>query len=143
MALKLAKEWTRSSIDNVSGMLGLAVTEGTPVLHNVASSLIGNQIKKKVEWTYFGPEKLSGDNYRVIATGSAPLEVGLLTLKWRSTASADFELSIDTSEIKLLWWKMVSKSLKVIPTQETDRLRERVGEEVEKAKGRFQDFFKR
>ena len=143
VALKLAKEWTRSSIDNVSGMLGLAVTEGTPVLHNVASSLIGNQIKKKVEWTYFGPEKLSGDNYRVIATGSAPLEVGLLTLKWRSTASADFELSIDTSEIKLLWWKMVSKSLKVIPTQETDRLRERVGEEVEKAKGRFQDFFKR
>lgn len=143
VALKVAKEWTRSSIDNVSNMLGLAVTAGTPALHNVASSLIGNQVKKKVEWTYSDPENLSADNYRVIATSSAPLEVGLLTLKWRSTASADFELSIDTSERQILWWKMVPQSLKVIPSEETDRLRERVGEEVEKVKGRFQDFFKR
>ena len=143
VALKVAKEWTRSSIDNVSSTLGLAVTEGTPVLQNVASSLIGNQIKQKVEWTYSDPEDSGGDNYRVIASGSAPIEVGLRTLKWRSTASADFELSIDTSERQVLWWKMVPKSLKVIPSQDADRLRERVGEEVEKVKERFQDFFKR
>ncbi len=143
MALKVAKEWTRSSIDNVSSTLGLAVMEGTPVLQNVASSLIGNQIKQKVEWTYSDPEDSGGDSYRVIASGSAPIEVGLRTLKWRSTASADFELSIDTSERQVLWWKMVPKSLKVIPSQDADRLRERVGEEVEKVKGRFQDFFKR
>ena len=143
MALKVAKEWTRSSIDNVSSTLGLAVTEGTPVLQNVASSLIGNQIKQKVEWTYSDPEDSGGDIYRVIASGSAPIEVGLRTLKWRSTASADFELSIDTSERQVLRWKMVPKSLKVIPSQDADRLRERVGEEVEKVKERFQDFFKR
>ena len=143
MALKVAKEWTRSSIDNVSSTLGLAVTEGTPVLQNVASSLIGNQIKQKVEWTYSDPEDSGGDSYRVIASGSAPIEVGLRTLKWRSTASADFELSIDTSERQVLRWKMVPKSLKVIPSQDADRLRERVGEEVEKVKERFQDFFKR
>ena len=143
MALKVAKEWTRSSIDNVSSTLGLAVTEGTPVLQNVASSLIGNQIKQKVEWTYSDPEDSGGDSYRVIASGSAPIEVGLRMLKWRSTASADFELSIDTSERQVLWWKMVPKSLKVVPSQDADRLRERVGEEVEKVKGRFQDFFKR
>ena len=112
VALELAREWTRSSIDNVSRMLGLAVTEGTPVLQNVASSLIGSQIKQKVEWTYSDPENLAGDEYRVIATGSAPLDVGLLTLKWRSTASADFELLVDTSERQLLggrWCRSLSR----------------------------------
>jgi len=143
VAFELAREWTRSSINNVSHMLGLAVTEGTPVLDKVASSLIENQIKQKVEWTYSDPENSSEDKYRVIATGSAPLEVGLLTIKWRATASAEFELLIDTSVNELLWWKMVPKSLKVIPSQETDGLLDKVGEELEKAKGRFQDFFKR
>ena len=142
MALELAKEWTRSSIDKVSDMLGLAVTEGTPVLHDIASSLIGNQIKQKVEWTFSDPESTAEDRYRVVATGSTPLEIGLLTFKWRSTASGDFELLIDTSENQLLWWKMVPKSLKVVPSGETDKLQERVGEEVEKVKGWFQGFFK-
>jgi hypothetical protein len=143
VALELAREWTRSSVDNVADTLGLAVTEGTPVLDKIASSLIGNQIKQKVEWTFSDPENAAKDNFRVIATGSAPIEVGLLTVKWRSTASADFELSIDTSKNQVLWWKMVPNSLKVIPSQETDNLLERAGEEVEKAKGWLQDFFKR
>ena len=82
------------------------------------------------------PEKSAEDKYRVIATGCAPLEVGLLTIKWRSTASADFELLIDTSENQLLSWKIMPKSLKVIPSQETEQ-------GVEKVKGWFQDFFKR
>ena len=140
VALGVAKEWTRSSIDSISGLLGLAVTEGTPVLQNVASSLIGNQIKQRVEWTYSDPEDLVGDSYRVIATGSAPLEVGLLALKWRSTASANFEILIDTAEKRVLKWKIVPKSLKVISPGGADNLRERVGEGVEKVKGKLQGF---
>ena len=141
VALGVAREWTRSSIDSISRLLGLAVTEGTPVLQNIASSVIRNQIKQKVAWTYSDPEDLAGDSYRVIATGSAPLEVGLLTLKWSSTASADFEVVVDTAEKRVLEWKMVPKSFKVI-SPEGDKLRERVGEGVEKAKGKLQDFFK-
>ena len=113
------------------------------MLQNVASSLIQNQIKQKVEWTYSDPEHSARDGYRVIATGSAPLEVGLLTLKWRSTASADFELLIDTTEKRLLEWKMVPQSFKVIPSEETDKLQKRVSEEVEKVKGKLKGFFTR
>ena len=142
VALGVAREWTRSSIDSISRLLGLAVTEGTPGLQNVASSLIGNQIKQRVEWTYSDPEDMAGGSYRVFATGTAPLEVGLLTLKWSSTASADFELLIDTAEKRVLEWKMVPKSLKVISPEGTDRLRERVGEGVEKVKDKLQGFFK-
>ena len=60
VALGVAREWTRSSIDSISRLLGLAVTEGTPGLQNVASSLIGNQIKQRVEWTYSDPEDMAG-----------------------------------------------------------------------------------
>ena len=139
-AMEAAREWTRSSIDSVAQMLGLAVTEGTPVLQNAASSLIRNQIKQKVEWTYSEPGNLAEDRYRVIATGSAPLQIGLLTHKWKATVSADFELLIDTMEKRLTKWKMVPQSFKVISSEETERLRERVGEEVEKAKGKLRDF---
>ncbi len=143
VALEVAKEWTLSSIDNLSHMLGMAVTEGTPMLQNVASSLIRNQIKQKVEWTYADPEHSAQDRYRLIATGSAPLEVGLLTLKWSSTASADFEMLIDIVEKRILESKMVPQSFKVIASNETDKLQERVSEEVEKVKGKLKGFFTR
>ena len=112
------------------------------MLQNVASSFIGNQIKQEVKWTYSEQEILSADRYRVFATCSAPLEVGLLNLKWSSTASADYELLIDTLERRLAEWKMVPQSFKVIPSEETDKLRGMVGEEVEMVKGKLQDFLK-
>lgn len=140
--MEVAREWTRSGIDQVSRMLGLAVTQGTPMLEKVASSLIENQIKQKVEWTFSDPEDLAEGRCRVVANASAPLEVGLLTFKWRSTASADFELSIDTAERRLLEWKMVPQSFKAVSSEEASELRDRVGDEVEKVKEKFRGFFK-
>ena len=142
IAMEVAREWTRSGIDQVSRMLGLAVTQGTPMLEKVASSLIENQIKQKVEWTFSDPEDLAEGRCRVVANASAPLEVGLLTFKWRSTASADFELSIDTAERRLLEWKMVPQSFKAVSSEEANELRDRVGDEVEKVKEKFRGFFK-
>jgi len=141
-AMNVAREWTRSSIDSVSRILGVAATEETPILQNVASSLIRNQIQQRIEWTFSDPENLTGVRYRVIATGSAPLEVGLLSHKWRSTASANFELMIDASEKRILESKMLPKSFKIISSEETEKLRERVNEEVGKFKGKLRGFFR-
>ncbi len=58
-------------------------------------------------------------------------------------ANCGFQANENAKRLHLKVLEMVPKSLTVIPSQDADSLRERVGEEVEKVKGRFQDFFKR
>ena len=141
-ALKTAKEWSVKSISSVSEALAIAVTEGTPGLQGVASSFIANQIRQKVEWTFSEPEEQPDGTHQVLATGTAPLEVGVLTFKWRSTAAATFELSIDAAQGKVLKWQRVPESFQLLSPEESDTLREQVDSGIEKTKERIQNFFK-
>ena len=199
-ALEVAKEWARSSVDTVSQILGQAVTSGTPILQQVAGSVIHSQIRNKLEWTFSAPVRSLTEGYEIVATAVVPLQVKMPGLRWSAIISADCRLSIDAREKRLLQWKMAPQSFKLSSSEgegngidlqdlqkrgrdllekssgglkllseegrqmaeewgrqakekaeafhrksreETARLRQRAGKELDKAKGRLRNFFKK
>ena len=96
VATEVAQQWTESSIDEVSRLLGEVVTGGTPVLERITESVIGMHIRERVQWSLSTPSKVAEDRYEVVASTRVPIDINLVALEWSSVVSVDLELSIDT-----------------------------------------------
>ncbi len=106
VAAQVARDWTSSSMVTVSDTLVAAAVGDTPILKQVAASVINHQVRKNVKWDYSRPSKVSTDRYTVIATASAPIEIKVLVLQQSYKLSAEFPLTVDTKNKKVLDWKL-------------------------------------
>ena len=110
IAATVARDWTTSSVDRVSDSLGGAATGGIPGLGQVVTSVIRDQIRQKVSWTYSEPVKVGDGRYDVVATATAPVDIGILTFQRSYALSGNFELSINVEEKKVVDWRFDATS---------------------------------
>ena len=113
IALEVANEWTVSSIDRIADRLGKAAAGGAPLLDNIASSKIREQIEGKVQWRISNPSKISEEKYRVVAGASVPLDIRVAVVNWSGQIGADFLLQIDTKDKSVVRWAIMPESIAI------------------------------
>lgn len=104
IASEVAQEWTESSFraleDTFSILMG-----GVPVLSQVASSMIMDQIEEKVVWQLEPAECRGDNNCSVVAHASADLDVNLpMVVNDTVSVGLPFILQIDTSDKEVDTW---------------------------------------
>lgn len=105
IAVKIAQEWTKSSIENVSSIISTAVVGNIPGVQQVSASIISDQIRKNITWSYSNPSKLADGRYEVIATASAPIEIKVIVIQQSYALLAEFPLKIDVKNKQVIDWK--------------------------------------
>lgn len=112
VATEVAHQWIDSSVEEVSEILAELLTSGTPVLNQLAGSLIEGQIRERVQWTLSTPSKVAEDRYKIVASARVPIDIDAL-IKWNSVVSLDFSLSINTAQREVVSWFPDSASFDV------------------------------
>lgn len=98
IAAQVAREWTRDSIDQVSGFIAQRAVGDIPLVKELAAGVISDQIRQRTVWTYSAPRRVGQNRYEVIATAAVPLEVKVLILQKKYAVSMDFKLNVDTKQ---------------------------------------------
>jgi len=98
IAEQIARDWSSGQIDNIADVIASQVTSGIPGVQQLASGIIGNQIRQHIDWEIATPTRLGQNTYEVIATAGAPIEVRLLILDKRYRVSLDFKVVTNTKD---------------------------------------------
>ena len=53
----MAKDWTKLNVSEVASLLGDWVTGDTPLLRELAASIINDKINENITWIYSKPHK--------------------------------------------------------------------------------------
>jgi len=77
-AEEVAREWTSDSMSSISKDIAALVVSGVPGVTQAAASVIEDQIKEHVAWTYSEPVESSGGVYEVKAKATASIDIPLV-----------------------------------------------------------------
>ena len=99
VAQEVARDWTNTSVSEISEDIGAFSTGNIPLLKDVAASIVEGAIRDDLTWSYGKPQRLSDDIYLVVATASSDFDIFLIG---SYTVSMDYRLEIDTKYKKVL-----------------------------------------
>ena len=105
IATEVAQEWTESSFEAMEDVLGYFLGS-VPVISQIASSAIIDQLQEKVVWSLQAPD-CSEDNYcTVLANAKADVDVYIpLVVDDTVSISVPFSLQIDASNKEVDNWQ--------------------------------------
>ena len=105
IATEAAQEWTENSFDAMEDILGFFLGS-VPVISQIASSAIMDQLQEKVVWSLQTPD-CSEDNYcTVLANAKTDVDVFIpLVVDDTASISVPFFLRIDTSSKEVDHWR--------------------------------------
>lgn len=104
VAERVAREWTVTSVEEISLRVIDALIADNPILEQIAASQVADQIKQRVSWTYSTPTKENDDRYQVVATANMPVDISLAFFQRSYDISLAFNLTIDTKEEQVINW---------------------------------------
>ena len=114
VALQVAQEWADESItaiasDIVDGLIG-----EFPVLGALATSVIEEQIREHVSWSYSTPIRTAEGRYQITAAANAAVEMSIPVLGDKAfDVSLDFHLDVDTEKAAVVDSRFDPSSLAV------------------------------
>lgn len=99
IASKVAEDWAANNVDDVSKNIAGLVINNNPLLQTVVGATIANEINQRIKWEFLYPEKIEENQYVVIATAYAVVELPLLG---NYKLSVNYNLEIDTKNKKVM-----------------------------------------
>ncbi len=114
IALDAAERWTTDSVASIAGDIGGAVTSDIPLLAQLASSAIEEQIREKVRWSFEPPSETGTDRYSVVARAIVGVTVPVpLVADKEYDVSVAFNLVADTGKREIVSSRIDPLSLDV------------------------------
>lgn len=114
IALKAAKKWADDNVGKIASFAAERLVADQPVLAKVAASLIENQIKDKVQWSFSAPVKKADGRYEVVAKATAPVNIKVpLVVDKAYDISVDYKLDVDTKAAKVVESRLDPTSLSI------------------------------
>ena len=105
IALEVAKEWSSSSIDDISELAMGLLVGNAPIVTQIGGDILADKIRDKVAWRYSEAQCPSDGQCEVSATASAALDINIpFVFNDTVTVELPFDLDIDTGTRRVTDW---------------------------------------
>lgn len=110
----LAKEWSRTSIDEVSDAVISLLVGQIPFVGSIASNILSEQIQQNVRWGYSNPNCRNNTACNLTATARSDIDINIPNIL-NTTVSVvlPFSLTIDAVNKRVTNWNAVLESASV------------------------------
>ena len=113
IAEAVAREWSSSSIDDISELTVGFLVGNAPVVTQIGGSALADRIRDNVAWSYSTPDCQQGQ-CDVTATARANVDISIpLVMNETATIELPFDLEVDTGEELVTDWDAALASASV------------------------------
>lgn len=114
IATEVAKEWTNTTINEVSDTAAELIIGEEPIVAQLAGGALAGLIRENITWEYAEPERKSDDRYAITVTATADVKVEIpLVADKRYVVSVPFNLDVDTDSRAVVSWIPDLRSIKL------------------------------
>ena len=114
IAAQVAREWTESSIDDISEMVMGLIVGNAPIVADLGANVLAERIRERVSWSYSDPNCPREGQCTMTATANASFEINIpFVLDETVTAKMPLDLYIDTDERQVANWNVDIRSASV------------------------------
>ena len=105
IALEVAREWSSSSIDDISELAMGLLVGNAPIVTQIGGDMLADKIRDKVAWSYSDARCPSEGQCQVTATANAALDINIpFVFNDTVTVELPFDLDIDTGDRRVTDW---------------------------------------
>ena len=114
IALEVSQEWTTSSVDQATGAVVDMLIDEYPLVAQIATAVVADQIRSNLSWTYGTPEREGSDLYSVRVTAGAGIKIAAPLMGEKAySMSTPFDLTVNTKTETVEKWSLDLLSVRV------------------------------
>ena len=107
IALEMSQKWTTSSIDQATGAVVDMLIDEYPLVAQIATAVVAEQIRNNLSWTYGTPVQEGSDRYSVRVTAGADIKIAVPFMGEKEySVSAPFDLMVNTKTETVEKWAL-------------------------------------
>ena len=105
IALDVTREWTTTSVDNISNAVAGLLVGQVPILKGRVAGALGDQIRNRVTWTSAWPS-CSGTYRRCEVLVTARADIRVPVINQTATVAVPFDLNVDAGDQRVVDWDL-------------------------------------